>query len=552
MFAFSRRGWNRPVIFIAILGLLAFSESDDVFRKYNLKYLDDIFTQISDPLQATRVYYQALEQLKLPTEVNFDRLKRLEGDVEDIFSDRDREKYRTLPTHAARVKFMLYFWRREDMTPATEVNERLIEHYQRLAYVRQAFPAFNKRGYDDRGAIYVRYGPPDERVISPETGYCNAMETWAYYKFGKPVTFDFIDKGDGFRLAMRFDEGVKVGDQLSRWQAIGELLDRRKHLSTTWFAMRTAWDQYEHEPIGMQRKLLLLNQVIAEQSERILGEREQLPVTTTDVFKNQKPLPFTARAAWFRDRDLQHTFLLYFSVRRRDIINADEVRLHCRAAIKWPDQRLITSTVDSIAVPLTNGSGAETLSGGWQFHVGPGSYILALELQNPAGPQHSSKTFIAETGPTDVQTLQLSSVVFASRIDSMATIVPGSVVRNGLRILPLAIDELPVDQPVFIYFELYNLQVDSNNESFFELEYSVEREAGGGLAGLLNRINPFSGKKDRISLKEVRREKGSRRPIFFQFDFRNLLTGQYTLTVRVKDNYSNIVRERQVKFTLTD
>jgi len=119
------------------------------------------------------------------------------------------------------------------VTPATEINERLIEHYQRLAFVRKAFPAFNKRGYDDRGAIYVKYGPPDDRILTPESGYYNAMETWAYYKFGKPITFDFIEKGDGYRLAMRFDEGVKVGDQLSRWQAIGELLDRRKDLSTS-------------------------------------------------------------------------------------------------------------------------------------------------------------------------------------------------------------------------------------------------------------------------------------------------------------------------------
>lgn len=551
MFAIFRRGRRCWLILMAAASfLLAFTESDDVFRKYRIRYADEIFSKIADPLEATRAYYRALEQIQLPTEANFDRLKRLEGDIEDILSAQDREKYKTLPTHTARAKFILYFWRREDVTPATEINERLIEHYQRLAFVRKAFPAFNKRGYDDRGAIYVKYGPPDDRILTPESGYYHAMETWAYYKFGKPITFDFIEKGDGYRLAMRFDEGVKVGDQLSRWQAIGELLDRRKDLSTTWLAMRSAWDQYQYEPISMQRKLMLLDQVISEQCERILVAQKQLPITTTDIFKDEKPLPFTARAAWFRDSQLQHAFLLYYSVQRKDILNADEARLRCRAAIKWPDQRLITSAVDSIAVPLANGSGAEVISGGWQFHVGPGSYILALELDNPAGPQYSSKTFIAETGPTNVQTLQISSVVFASRIDSVETVIPGSIVRKGLRILPIAVSELPANRAVYLYFELYNLQVDGKNESFFEMEYTVERTDEGGIAGFFRTINPFAAKKDRISLKEVRREKGAIRPVYFRFDFQNLLTGQYTLTVRAKDNYANIVRERQVKFKL--
>jgi len=55
------------------------------------------------------------------------------------------------------------FWTTHDLTPTTEYNERLIEHWQRIAYSRLHFNKGNKTflGADERGNIYVRYGEPD-------------------------------------------------------------------------------------------------------------------------------------------------------------------------------------------------------------------------------------------------------------------------------------------------------------------------------------------------------------------------------------------------------
>ncbi len=55
------------------------------------------------------------------------------------------------------------FWIERDPTPSTLVNERLVEHWKRIAYARRTF-VYNRSsvyGTDDRGTFYVKYGLPD-------------------------------------------------------------------------------------------------------------------------------------------------------------------------------------------------------------------------------------------------------------------------------------------------------------------------------------------------------------------------------------------------------
>lgn len=54
-------------------------------------------------------------------------------------------------------------WIRLDPTPDTRKNERLIEHWERIAYAKEHFTQAHNTVYhsDDRGLVYVRYGPPD-------------------------------------------------------------------------------------------------------------------------------------------------------------------------------------------------------------------------------------------------------------------------------------------------------------------------------------------------------------------------------------------------------
>lgn len=54
------------------------------------------------------------------------------------------------------------FWVEKDPTPGSVVNERLMEHWQRIVYARENFQNNSRTVYrtDDRGLIYVKYGEP--------------------------------------------------------------------------------------------------------------------------------------------------------------------------------------------------------------------------------------------------------------------------------------------------------------------------------------------------------------------------------------------------------
>ena len=56
------------------------------------------------------------------------------------------------------------FWIERDPTPTTPVNERLIEHWRRVAHARGKYVYNHSSPYrtDDRGTFFVKYGPPDE------------------------------------------------------------------------------------------------------------------------------------------------------------------------------------------------------------------------------------------------------------------------------------------------------------------------------------------------------------------------------------------------------
>ena len=73
---------------------------------------------------------------------------------QELFNGSDPELFK-------RIKV---FWSSLDPTPDTATNERLIEHWQRIAYSRENFLRKNDPPYgtDVRGLYYVKYGEPDK------------------------------------------------------------------------------------------------------------------------------------------------------------------------------------------------------------------------------------------------------------------------------------------------------------------------------------------------------------------------------------------------------
>jgi len=90
---------------------------------------------------------------------------------------------------------LLRWWREQDPLPATERNERMIEHLRRVDYARREFGCEKRgcrpQGWDERGTVYVRFGPPANRE---SVTYNEADFNLDVFRSGVPVSsHDFPD-----------------------------------------------------------------------------------------------------------------------------------------------------------------------------------------------------------------------------------------------------------------------------------------------------------------------------------------------------------------------
>lgn len=52
------------------------------------------------------------------------------------------------------------FWSEVDLTPLSDYNERLMEHWERIAYAKKHYTKLNSEELDDRASVYLKYGEP--------------------------------------------------------------------------------------------------------------------------------------------------------------------------------------------------------------------------------------------------------------------------------------------------------------------------------------------------------------------------------------------------------
>ncbi len=123
-------------------------------------------------------------------------------------------------------------------------------------------------------------------------------------------------------------------------------------------------------------------------------------------------------------------------------------------------------------------------------------------------------------------------------------------VLNDVSIIPNPTKEFSRKEPVHVYFEIYNLSKDQQGETHFEIEYkltllkkkkSVFKKIFGFLGG---------GKKKSISIKEARTGKKETSLEYRSFVVSNLETGEYELTVDVKDLASGSAVEKSIALIL--
>jgi GWxTD domain-containing protein len=151
--------------------------------------------------------------------------KWMDQEVVWIISPEERTAFRRLGTDEERQMFIEQFWLRRDPTPDTRENELMEEHYRRVAWANDHYTATIPGWQTDRGMIYVKYGPPDEKESHPQEDGTFPYEKWLYRHLegvGSDVVLEFVDRAGDGNYRMTWDPNTK--DVLLQIPAAGKTL----------------------------------------------------------------------------------------------------------------------------------------------------------------------------------------------------------------------------------------------------------------------------------------------------------------------------------------
>jgi hypothetical protein len=186
-------------------------------------------------------------------------------------------------------------------------------------------------------------------------------------------------------------------------------------------------------------------------------------------------------------------------------------------------------------------------------------WIDTEELRVPAGNQEVSIEFeTVGAGAVAVQRraatirdytgdeFQMSDLLLAYRIEETEDgrpVVSTDIVRNGVSIMPAPWSVFSHEQPVFFYFELYNLALDGSDTANYEVEaVMAPKEKGSGVSKFVKGI--FGSGDKGVSVTLPIQVKSANDGQYLLLDVSNQEPGLYTLHVRVKDTVSGKTIER--------
>lgn len=118
---------------------------------------------------------------------------------------------------------LLEWWRRHDPAPATAENERIEEHLSRVATAQAQYPHPERSTQmDDRGEMYVRYGPPylQRKITYNDAGFALDVfrfgvnvssfefpknEIWTYPQIHHGAYYIFVEDNDRYYIGTSSD-----------------------------------------------------------------------------------------------------------------------------------------------------------------------------------------------------------------------------------------------------------------------------------------------------------------------------------------------------------
>jgi hypothetical protein len=116
--------------------------------------------------------------------------------------------------------------------------------------------------------------------------------------------------------------------------------------------------------------------------------------------------------------------------------------------------------------------------------------------------------------------------------------------RNGLSILPAPWSVFGAEQPIYLYFEVYNLALDANGTATYQVEAALAPKRQGSIIGNIFK-GIFGGGEDGVAVSTPIQVSGINDGQYLILDASNQEPGVYTLVLRITDQTTGDRLERE-------
>jgi len=503
------------------------------------------------PRQAWEAYFAGAGAMR-----SLDAVGAYRDDVAWLASDAELAEFDGLPGAAERADWLRRFWIARDHDDVREVGDRLAEHNRRWRYVKRNFGLVSRRRHydiaeiyrstqtdiDDRGIIYLRHGPPDDRAsfVCPLESRdawrgCEANESWLYHRRDGDLVFHFVAREDvqDYKLVESLVDVLGFGNavyaQGRRDPLVQQLYATRRHFGEPYGRIGNG--------IGVRSGALV--------EERAIGQRSIAVGTSTDSYRHRFESPLGARTTQFvvarRDSGSPaQTVVVVFAVpvgRLTAVPAAGQVRYPLQLRMRVVDSlgravaALDTLRVFAAAQPLARDA---YLSGVLSVAVPAGTLRYRLLVATPG--ERAGDVVSLDSLPVpalDGQTVAVSDLVLGRVGSGIAWLPPGDTVLLN----PLG--DYAQGGSIELYYEVAGLAAGTA----YRTEITLEPAGGPSLFGRVRAL--FGGRRTPVRLSFDAVASGAVTRVRRSIGLGDLKRGAYVLTVTVSDPHGGATQVRR-------
>ncbi len=515
-----------------------------------------------------------LEENELACEAYFSAAREMDDqlaeealeDIRDITTSDERREFKLTPS-GHKGLFLISFWNRKDPTVTTMTNERLVEHYRRIEEVKKKFYSPLKPGYDERGRVYIKHGEPDQKISLNGNWAIRDNETWLYSKNrSQPLLYNFVARNNVYRMVYRLEEAlvpdiqteINMGGSniVALFRSRGEIHPKYDQLANELSNFQGNIEQARHGS---------LMDLFAE--EEMLTERGFTEGEVTETFEykpEEDPMNFYYYPVSLKGQDTLSAMGVFFAlptdqIKVPDPFGAVDIPVDLEIVVydSWWNE--VTRAKQSKTYRLNNfvSSKDQMIPDLIGMQLKPGNYHLVVRMkQVKSNLMQIYKSNYSVPSFRSPDSLYVSDLLLAADVVEDKT--PGKFNIRGHRIMPMPSSSFKKDQPVFIYYELYNVKPDSAGGKHIRVEYTVSSTAGELSAAqkIIRTLGRLIGVKDEtgkvVSTFERDWERpGNIDPIYLSIDAASYPPGRYNVMVTVSDTVAGRQVAKDATFLIT-